>query len=111
MPDNVPIANSGLFTRRDLAAGTEAFRTVKLFDLAYAPDFIQQAIRPIAAVHASNADGCAIWEITVGTYDWQNAAEEWALHRWLRENGAAEKEAVLLRFEAWHCERAGALRP
>jgi hypothetical protein len=66
------------------------FRTVKLFDLGLAPAFIQNAIRPIAFVHLSKMDGCAIWEVTVGSYDWQDAAEEWALHRWLRENGALE---------------------
>jgi hypothetical protein len=72
------------------------FRTVKLFDLGLAPDFIRDAIRPIALVHISEIDGCAIWEVTVGSYDWQDAAEEWALHRWLRESGAAEGENVLL---------------
>lgn len=99
MTDNIPTVNSKLFTRRDLAAGAQSFRLVKLFDVAYTPDFIQQAIRPIAAIHASQADGCAIWEITVGTFDWRNAAEEWALHRWLRENGAADNESILVRFD------------
>jgi hypothetical protein len=75
------------------------FRTVKLFDLGLAPAFIQDAIRPIAVVHLSKVEGCAIWEVTVGTYDWQDAAEEWALHRWLRENGAAEGENVLLQLD------------
>jgi hypothetical protein len=75
------------------------FRTVKLFDLGLAPAFIQNAIRPIAVVHLSKVDGCAIWEVTVGSYDWQDAAEEWALHRWLRENGAAEGENVLLQLD------------
>jgi hypothetical protein len=75
------------------------FRTVKLFDLGLAPAFIQDAIRPIAVVHLSKVEGCAIWEVTVGTYDWQDAAEEWALHRWLRENGAAEGENVLLQSD------------
>ena len=76
-----------------------AFRTVKLFDLGLAPAFIQDAIRPIALVHISKVDGCAIWEVTVGSYDWQDAAEEWALHRWLRENGAADGETVLLQSD------------
>ena len=75
------------------------FRTVKLFDLGLAPAFIQDAIRPIAVVHLSKVDGCAIWEVTVGSYDWQDAAEEWALHRWLRQNGAAEGENVLLQLD------------
>jgi hypothetical protein len=75
------------------------FRTVKLFDLGMAPAFIQDAIRPIALVHLSKVDGSAIWEVTVGSYDWQDAAEEWALHRWLRENGAAEGENVLLQSD------------
>jgi hypothetical protein len=75
------------------------FRTVKLFDLGLAPAFIQDAIRPIAVIHLSKVDGCAIWEVTVGSYDWQDAAEEWALHRWLRENGAAEGENVLLQLD------------
>jgi hypothetical protein len=75
------------------------FRTVKLFDLGLAPAFIQDAIRPIALVHLSKVDGCAIWEVAVGSYDWQDAAEEWALHRWLREHGAAEGESVLLQSD------------
>jgi hypothetical protein len=75
------------------------FRTVKLFDLGLAPTFIQVAIRPIALAHLSKVDGCAIWEAAVGSYDWQDAAEEWALHRWLRENGAAEGENVLLQSD------------
>jgi hypothetical protein len=76
-----------------------AYKTVKLFDLGQAPDFIQEAIRPIARVHVSSVEGTAIWEVTVGTYDWQDAAEEWALHRWLRESGAADGEIVLLRSD------------
>ena len=32
-------------------------------------------------------------------YDWQGVVEEWALHRWLRENGAAEGEIVLLQAD------------
>ncbi len=76
-----------------------AFRIVKLFDLSLAPDAIRDAIRPIALVHLSNVDGCAIWEVTVGSYDWQDAEEEWALHRWLRENGATEGENVLLQSD------------
>ena len=76
-----------------------AYKTVKLFDLGQAPDFIQEAIRPIARVHVSSVEGTAIWEVTVGTYDWQDAAEEWALHRWLRESGAAEGEIVLVRSD------------
>jgi hypothetical protein len=75
------------------------FRNVKLFDLGLAPDHIQDAIRPIAMVHVAKIDGCAIWEVTVGSYDWQDAEEEWALHRWLLENGAAEGEQVLLQSD------------
>jgi hypothetical protein len=75
------------------------FRTVKLFDLGLAPAFIQDAIRPIALVHLNKVDGAAIWDVTVGSYDWQDAAEEWALHRWLRENGATEGENVLLQAD------------
>ena len=75
------------------------YKIVKLFDLGQAPDFIQDAIRPIARVHVSSVEGTAIWEVTVGTYDWQDAAEEWALHRWLRESGAADGEIVLLRSD------------
>jgi hypothetical protein len=85
--------------RQSAAGAIAAFRTVKLFDLGLAPAFIQDAIRPIAVVHLSKVDGCAIWEVTVGSYDWQDAAEEWALHRWLRENGAAEGENVLLQAD------------
>jgi hypothetical protein len=84
---------------RGAEVGKPVFRTVKLFDLGLAPAFIQDAIRPIAVVHLSKVDGCAIWEVTVGSYDWQDAAEEWALHRWLRENGAAEGENVLLQSD------------
>ena len=75
------------------------FRTVKLFDLGLAPAFIQDAIRPFALVHMSKMDACAIWEVTVGTYDWQDAAEEWALHGWLRDSGADEGETVLLQAD------------
>ncbi len=75
------------------------YKIVKLFDLGQAPDFIQDAIRPIARVHVSCVEGTAIWEVTVGTYDWQDAAEEWGLHGWLRESGAADGEIVLLRAD------------
>ena len=51
---------------RSEEAGKPMFRTVKLFDLGLAPAFIQDAIRPIAFVHLSKIDGCAIWEVTVG---------------------------------------------
>jgi hypothetical protein len=44
-------------------------------------------------------DATAIWEVTVGSYDWQDAAEEWSLHRWLRENGAKDGEAVLVKLD------------
>ena len=57
------------------------------------------SIRPIALAHISMVDASAIWEVTVGTYDWRDAAEEWALHRWIRENGAADGEMVLVRLE------------
>ena len=76
------------------------YRTVKLFDLGIAPEVICEAICPVALTHLSTVDAEAIWEVTVGTYDWQDAAEEWALHRWLRENGANEGETVLVKFEA-----------
>jgi hypothetical protein len=75
------------------------FKLVKMFDLGQAPDFIQDAIRPIARVHVSSVEGTAIWEVTVGTYDWQDAAEEWGLHDWLRESGAANGEMVLVRSD------------
>ncbi len=81
------------------ATAHEAFRTVKLFDLGQAPTVIQDAIRPIARVHISTVDGCAIWGVTVGLYEWQDAAEEWALHRWLRESGAGAGESVLLQCD------------
>jgi hypothetical protein len=82
-----------------MQAGATVFRTVKLFDLGQAPDFIQDAIRPIARVHVSTVDASAIWEVTVGVYDWQDAAEEWALHRWLRESGAFDGELVLMKSD------------
>ena len=75
------------------------YREVKFFDLDAAPDYIRDAIRPIALAHVSAVDATAIWEVTVGTYDWQNAAEEWSLHRWLRENGAKDGEAVLVKLD------------
>lgn len=77
-----------------------AYQMVKMFDLGQAPEFIRAAIRPVALAHVSRVDADAIWEVTVGTYDWQEAAEEWALHRWLRENGADDGEDVLVRLEA-----------
>jgi hypothetical protein len=73
------------------------FKIVKLFDLDQAPDIIQDAIRPIARVHVSAVDGTAIWEVTVGAYEWQDAAQEWGLHDWLRESGAGDGEIVLVR--------------
>jgi hypothetical protein len=76
-----------------------AYKVVKLFDLGDAPVFVREAIRPIALTHASTVDGDAIWEVTIGTYDWQDAAEEWALHRWMRESGAADGEIVLVKSE------------
>ena len=76
-----------------------AYRDVKYYDLDQAPDYIRDAIRPIALAHVSTIDAMAIWEVTVGRYDWQDATEEWALHRWLRENGAADAEMVLLKLE------------
>ncbi len=75
------------------------FKIVKLFDLGQAPEFIQDAIRPIARVHVSSVDGTAIWQVTVGTYDWRDAAEEWGLHGWLRESGAADGELVLVQSD------------
>jgi hypothetical protein len=51
------------------------FSTVKLFDLGQAPEIVQNAIHPIARVHVSTVDGTAIWEVTVGAYDWQDAAD------------------------------------
>ncbi len=75
------------------------YRTVKLFDLADAPAHVRDTIRPITIAHVSTVDASAIWEVTVGTYDWQNAAEEWALHRWMRENGAMDGEGVLVKMD------------
>lgn len=92
-------SSPGRVDTRNANVAKSVFRTVKLFDLGLAAAFIQDAIRPIALVHLSKIDGCAIWEVTVGSYDWQDAAEEWALHRWLRENGAAEGENVLLQSD------------
>ena len=75
------------------------YREVKLFDLGEAPDYIRDAIRPIALTHVSAVDATSIWEVTVGSYDWQDAAEEWALHRWLRESGATDGELVLVKLD------------
>lgn len=77
-----------------------AYALIKLFDLADAPEDVQGAIRPIALAHASPLDASAIWEVTVGSYDWRDAAQEWALHDWLRENGATNGEVVLVKMEA-----------
>ena len=76
------------------------YREVKFFDLRDAPEFIRDAIRPVALAHISAVEATSIWEVTVGTDDWQDAAEEWALHRWLRESGATEGEFVLVKLES-----------
>jgi hypothetical protein len=76
-----------------------AYRMVKLFDLGQAPSQIQDAIRPVALTHVSKVDGMAIWEVTVGKYDWRDAPEEWSLHHWLRDNGAVEGEIVLIQSD------------
>jgi hypothetical protein len=76
-----------------------AYRVVKLFDLGQAPAQIQAAIRPVALTHVSKVDGTAIWEVTVGKYDWRDAPEEWSLHYWLRDNGASEDEIVLVQSD------------
>ena len=76
-----------------------AYREVKMFDLGDAPDIVRDAIRPFALSHVSAVDATAIWEVTVGSYDWQDAAEEWALHRWLSDSGATKGEVVLVKLE------------
>ena len=58
-----------------------AYAEVKLFDLDGAPEPIREAVPPVASAHASAVDANAIWEVTVGAYDWQDAAREWALDR------------------------------
>jgi hypothetical protein len=78
------------------ASAHVAVRMVKLFDLGQAPSHIQNAIRPIAIFHVANVGGCAIWEVTVGSYAWQDAAEEWALHSWLCVVGATDGEKCSL---------------
>ncbi len=75
------------------------YREVKLFDLGDAPESVRDAIRPVALSHVSAVDEAAIWEVTIGSYDWQDAGEEWALHRWLRESGAADGELVLVKLD------------
>ena len=75
------------------------YRQVELFDLADASDYIREPVRSVALVHASTVDASAMWEVTVGIYDWLNAAEEWDLHRWLRENGATNGETVVLKLD------------
>ena len=76
-----------------------SYRDVKFFDLGDAPEFVRDTIRPVAVAHVSAVDATAIWEVTVGSYDWQNAVEEWALHRWLRDGGAVDGERVLVKFD------------
>ena len=76
-----------------------AYREVKLFDLSDAPDFVRDPILPMALAHASPVEATSIWEVTIGSYDWQDAAEEWALHRWLRESGGVEGEHVLVKMD------------
>lgn len=76
-----------------------AYRNVKLFDLGDAPDYIREPVRPIALVHSSTVDATAMWEVTVGSYDWQDSAKEWDFHRWLRENGAVDGETVVVKWE------------
>jgi hypothetical protein len=75
------------------------YREVKLFDLGDAPEPVRDAIRPVALAHVSAADDAAIWEVTIGSYDWQDAGEEWTLHRWLRESGATDGETVLVKLD------------
>ena len=53
----------------------------------------------MALAHVSTVDETAIWEVTVGTYDWRDAVEEWAMHHWLREGGAADGETVLVKLD------------
>jgi hypothetical protein len=64
------------------------YRAVKFFDLGDAPEFIRDAIRPVALAHISTVDATSIWEVTVSTYDWQGrrrgmgtASHELALRR------------------------------
>lgn len=76
-----------------------AYTTVKLFDLGDASETIREAIRPVALAHVSTVDETAIWEVTVGSYDWRDAVEEWAMHRWLRDGGAADGETVLVKLD------------
>jgi uncharacterized cupin superfamily protein len=76
-----------------------SFTTVKLFDLNAAPDYVRDPVRIIANAHVSPVDDTAIWEVTVGSYEWQKAAEEWELHRWLKENGAVDGELVLVKLD------------
>jgi hypothetical protein len=76
-----------------------AYRSIKLFDLSAAPEDIRQVVRPVALAHAGRLDAAAIWEVTVGSYDWREAKEEWALHDWMRQNGAVDNEVVLVRMD------------
>ena len=52
-----------------------AYSHVKFFDLGDAPEFVRDTIRPVALAHVSAVDATSIWEVTVGRYDWQDAAE------------------------------------
>ena len=66
------------------------YREVKFFDLDTAPDYIRDSIRPIALAHVSAVDGTAIWEITVGTHDWQGTGEEGSLNQGRARIGAKD---------------------
>jgi hypothetical protein len=44
---------------------------------------------PHRGLHATSD---AVGPVTVGTYDWRDAPEEWSLQHWLRDNGAKDGE-------------------
>ncbi len=84
-----------------------AYREIKLFALEHAPASVARGVRAVAASHAGDTAQRAIWEVTVGHFEWTDtpardrdherlADAEWALHDWLQENGAEEGEIVLV---------------
>jgi hypothetical protein len=86
------------------------FHTVKLFDMAEAPEDVIDAARSLSSAFVPDVGEQAVWEVRVGECEWseiaprnaaeaQIAADEALLHRWLADNGASRGEAVIVKVE------------